>query len=94
MAAYEQGRFAEAEGHFIAAALAGDPRAQEILGVMYTLGSALYPGVARNPVAAAQWLERAAQNGRAVARHLYSALARRDRLRPLTGLAEAAWNRS
>ena len=74
--AYERGNYAEAEMGLLQAAQAGDAQAQEMLGLMYAMGTGVYPGVPRNLVAAALWFDRAARNGRPVSRYLHCALAR------------------
>lgn len=43
--AYERGQYRDAQRNFLMAAADGDPRAQEVVGVMYALGPQVYPGV-------------------------------------------------
>lgn len=74
---YERQNYSLARLHFISAAKAGDARAHEILGVMYALGPAVYPGVERDYPSAARHFDIAARSGRPVGRYLACALARR-----------------
>jgi TPR repeat protein len=76
LVAYEQGNYVDAEMKLLRAARSGDAQAQEMLGLMYAMGSALYPGVPRNLAAAAVWLDRAARGGRPAARYLHCAIVR------------------
>ena len=62
--AYESGRFAEALSLFEERGLEGDVQAQELVGMMYLVGPALYgQEVAADPVCAARWFRSAALNG-------------------------------
>lgn len=79
MEAYENGRYALAVEHLQAAGRAGDAQAQEVLAFMYTHGSEMYPGVARDLRAAVHWFDLAARNGRPVSRYMACAI-RRDAL--------------
>jgi len=81
MQAYERGDFVQAQRLFLEAARQGDAHAQEMLGLMYAFGTEIYRGVPRDLFAAAQWLDRAAANGRPGARYLYCAVARKEDLR-------------
>ena len=74
---YEKRNYSLARLHFISAAKAGDARAHEILGVMYALGPAVYPGVERDYLSAARHFDIAARSGRPVGRYMACALARR-----------------
>ena len=74
---YEKQNYSLARMHFISAARAGDARAHEILGVMYALGAAVYPGVERDYPSAARHFDVAARSGRPVGRYVACALARR-----------------
>jgi len=74
---YEKQNYSLARLHFISAAKTGDARAHEILGVMYALGSAVYPGVDRDYPSAARHFDIAARSGRPVGRYMACALARR-----------------
>ena len=76
MLAYERGHYAAAFKHFQAAARAGDARAQEILGFMQAFGPDVYPGVTRDPRAAAKWFDLAARNGRPASRYMMCAMLR------------------
>lgn len=76
---YEQGDYVRAHTKFRSAAEKGDPRAQELLGLMYAFGPQLYPGVAQDLRAAGLWLDRAARSGRPAARFAYCALIRKER---------------
>ena len=75
---YEKQNYSFARLHFISAAKAGDPRAHEILGVMYALGPAVYPGIVRDYQSAAHHFDIAARGGRPVGRYMACALARRS----------------
>lgn len=83
LSAYERGKYQQAGALLHSAASSGDPRAQELLGMMYAFGPRLYSGMAMDLRAAAHWLDLAARNGRPVARFTYCALARRDSTMPL-----------
>ena len=62
--AYESGRFAEALALFEERGLEGDVQAQELVGMMYLVGPALYgQEIAADPVCAARWFRAAALNG-------------------------------
>jgi TPR repeat protein len=74
---YERQNYPLARMHFISAAKAGDARAHEILGIMHALGPAVYPGVERDYLTAARYLDIAARNGRPVGRYMACAIARR-----------------
>ncbi len=74
---YEKQNYSFARLYFIAAAKAGDARAHEILGVMYALGAAVYPGIERDYLSAARHFDLAARSGRPVGRYMACALARR-----------------
>ena len=64
--AYESGRFAEALALFEERGLEGDVQAQELVGMMYLFGPALFGNdVAADPARAANWLRAAALNGSA-----------------------------
>ena len=82
MGYYESGQYALAVPPLQAAALAGDPRAQEILGFMYAMGGGLYPGVPRDSDAAQHWFDLAARGGQPVGRYADCAM-RRDGVRSL-----------
>lgn len=62
--------YAESLYYLRAAADTGDAQAAEILGFMYSFGPELFPGVARDPAAAAHWLGIAARAGRPAARYM------------------------
>jgi TPR repeat protein len=79
MEAYENGRYALAVELLQIAGRAGNAQAQEILAFMYTHGSGMYPGVARDMRTAAHWFDLAARNGRPVSRYMACAI-RRDAL--------------
>lgn len=70
MEAYDSGRYALAVDHFQAAARAGNARAQEVVAFMYAQGDAMYPGVTRNPQAAAYWFDLAGRNGRPIGSYM------------------------
>lgn len=74
---YERQNYSLARLHFLAAARAGDARAQEILGFMHALGPAMYPGVERDFRAAADWFDLAARSGRPAGRYMACALSKR-----------------
>lgn len=64
--AYESGRYAEALALFEERGLEGDVRAQEVVGMMYLFGPALFGNdVTADPARAANWLRAAALNGSA-----------------------------
>ena len=67
---YERQNYSLARLHFLAAARAGDARAQEILGFMHAFGPAMYPGVERDLRAEANWFDQAARGGRPVGRYM------------------------
>jgi TPR repeat protein len=71
---YDSGHYVHAVDRFRAAAIAGNAQAQEILALMYALGSEVYPGVPRDAHAAAHWFDIAARNGRPVSRYLACAM--------------------
>ena len=75
--AFDRGDYPSAHGHLLIAASDGEPLAQELVGFMYALGDAAYPGVAQDLIAAGDWLDLAARNGRPAARHMYCAIVRR-----------------
>lgn len=75
---YERGDYIRAHTKFRLAAEKGDPRAQEVLGLMYAFGHQLYPGIAQDLRAAGAWLDRAARSGRQAARYAYCALIRKQ----------------
>jgi TPR repeat protein len=77
MKLYERQHYRLALDHFLAAAHAGNARAQEILGFMHAFGPQLYPGVVRDSRAAARWFDLAARNGRPVGRYMACAMSRR-----------------
>ena len=68
------GLYAEAIYHLRAAADTGDAQAAEILGFLHSYGGEVFPGVARDPAAAAQWFDLAARGGRPVGRYMSCAL--------------------
>ncbi|MDH4095284.1 MAG: hypothetical protein OEV81_10925 [Betaproteobacteria bacterium] len=70
----DSGLYAEATYYLRAAADTGDGQAAEILGFMLSYGSEVFPGVARDRAAAAQWFELAARAGRPVGRFMSCAL--------------------
>ena len=59
MAAYDQGAYVEALAIWRPLAEDGDPTAQSLIAMIYELGE----GIARQPMLAAQWYERAARAG-------------------------------
>jgi TPR repeat protein len=61
MAAYDRGNYLEAQCLLLLAAHWGNAHAQELLGFMYAIGPALYPGTWRSLGAARNWFERAAR---------------------------------
>lgn len=65
----DAGRYAEAMYSLHAAADTGNAQAAEILGFLYAHGAERFPGVERNPAAAAHWFEVAARGGRPVGRY-------------------------
>ena len=70
LAAYERSHYAEAVDLLRPPAEGGNPRAQEMLGLMHLYGSRLYGAqVPRDLEQARYWLRRAALAGSAVARH-------------------------
>jgi len=73
---YDRGDYVHAAQRFHAAAVTGDARAQEVLGLMYALGGEVYPGVPHDPRAAARWFDVAARNGRHVSRYVACAMLR------------------
>ena len=77
MNAYSRGDYTGAEAKLLAAALNENPEAQQLLGFMYAIGTAFYPGIKQNVEAASLWLERAARKGRPAARYVHGALERR-----------------
>ena len=66
----DSGLYGEAAYYLRAAADVGDAQAAEILGFMHSFGPEMFPGVQRDPVAAARWFELAALGGRPVGRYL------------------------
>jgi TPR repeat protein len=70
----DSGLYVEATYYLRAAADAGDAQAAEILGFLHSYGGQVFPGVARDPAAAAQWFEIAARRGRPVGRYMSCAL--------------------
>jgi TPR repeat protein len=76
MAAYDRGSYLEAECLLLVAAHAGDAHGQELVGFMYAIGPALYPGIWRSLSAARNWFERAARAGRPAAGCMHAAFAR------------------
>jgi TPR repeat protein len=64
MAAYDRGNYLDAQCLLLLAAHWGNTQAQELLGFMYMIAPALYPGTWRNLGAAGNWFERAAEAGR------------------------------
>lgn len=73
--AYEIGRYQDALSWLSVAAEDNDVRAQQMLGLMYVYGEALYgPEVPRNPGLGKAWLYRAEAQGSAVARFTLSRL--------------------
>jgi TPR repeat protein len=74
MRLYEKGSYVLAVDRFNAAAVAGNARAQEILGVMYALGGEVYPGVPKDAHKALYWFDMAARNGRGVSRYVACAM--------------------
>jgi TPR repeat protein len=71
----DSGLYAEATFYLRAAADTGDAQAAEILGFLHSYGGEIFPGVPRDPVAAAQWFDLAARGGRPVGRYMSCALA-------------------
>jgi TPR repeat protein len=78
---YENGSYVAAESQFRTLAAGGDARAAEIIGFMYALGPALYPGVPRSLPLAIQWFDAAARGGRPVGRYMACALQRQAGVR-------------
>jgi TPR repeat protein len=70
----DAGRYTEAMYSLHAAADTGDAEAAETLALLYTYGAERFPGVARDPAAAAHWFEVAALGGRPVGRYTVCAL--------------------
>lgn len=70
----DAGLYAEALTYLRVAADEGDAHAAEILGFMHSYGPEMFPGVARDLVAAREWFERAARGGRTVGRYMTCAL--------------------
>jgi TPR repeat protein len=81
MAAYERGDYLEAESLLLVAGHSGDPHAQELLGFMYAIGPALFPGIWRTLMAAGNWFERAAGAGRPAAQYMHLAFTRHGLLK-------------
>jgi TPR repeat protein len=76
MAAYDRGNYLEAQCLLLLAAHWGNAQAQELLGFMYAIGPALYPGIWRSLGAARNWFERAAEAGRPAAACMHAAFNR------------------
>jgi TPR repeat protein len=74
MVFFESGHYLNARDHLRAAARNGDARAAEILGLMLSFGSEMFPGVGRDPQAAVYWFDVAARGGRPVGRYMVCAL--------------------
>jgi len=75
--AYESGRFSEALALFEERGLEGDVQAQELVGMMYLLGPALFSNdVAADLARAANWLRAAALNGSAKAQFVLAQMYR------------------
>jgi TPR repeat protein len=67
---YAEGRFGEAFGNFYWAAIRDHAQAQEIVGIMYLLGPAVFgPAVRADRDESRFWLSEAAKRGRDVARN-------------------------
>jgi TPR repeat protein len=71
---YENGNYVHAESRLRALARDGNARAAEILGFMYAIGPAVYPGVPRDPRSAIHWFDIAARGGRPVGQYMVCAL--------------------
>ena len=75
--AYESGRFSEALALFEERGLEGDVQAQELVGMMYLFGPALFGNdVAADLARAANWLRAAALNGSAKAQFVLAQMYR------------------
>lgn len=75
--AYESGRFSEALALFEERGLEGDVQAQELVGMMYLLGPALFGNdVAADLARAANWFRAAALNGSAKAQFVLAQMYR------------------
>ena len=73
---YGQGRYGDAFGNFYWAAIRDHAQAQEIVGMMYLLGPAVYgPAIRADRAQAAFWLGEAGERGRDVGRHMHCVLA-------------------
>lgn len=73
---YSQGRYGDAFGNFYWAAIRNHAQAQEIVGMMYLLGPAVYgPAIRADRAEAAFWLGEAGKRGRDVGRHMHCAMA-------------------
>jgi len=70
----DSGLYGDATPYLRAAADTGDAQAAEILGFLHSYGGEVFPGVARDPAAAARWFELAARGGRPVGRYMSCAL--------------------
>lgn len=70
----DAGRYTDAMYYLQAAADTGDGEAAETLALLYTYGAERFPGIARDPAAAAHWFEVAALGGRPVGRYTVCAL--------------------
>ena len=80
--ACENYQWHEALGWFEVAAESGDPRAQQIAGLMNLYGERLYPGVARDVGRAKAWLYRAEAQGSLEAKHMLARLERNPAIDP------------
>lgn len=89
-AQYAQGRYGDAFGNFFWAAIRDHAQAQEIVGMMYLLGPAVYgPAIRADRAEAAFWLGEAARHGRDVGRHMHCVLAQSGRV---TGASQRTRN--
>ncbi len=76
MLAYEDGTFSDAETLLQAAAQEGYRQAHETLGMMYTIGPALFAGIETDRSRAVRHFEAAAVSGSVVSRYMLCALGR------------------
>lgn len=68
---YAEGRYGDAFGEFFSAAIRDHAQAQEIVGMMYLLGPAIYgPQVRHDKVEAQFWLDQASARDRPVASYV------------------------
>jgi TPR repeat protein len=89
LAAYEIGRYADAVSWLSIAGENNDVRAQQMLGLMYVYGEALYgPELPRNVGLGKAWLYRAEAQGSQVARFAVSRLDKGQPVPPTLAVAD------